>query len=347
MNLHVLLAEDAVTQAMVDDTLPNPRLHAVVRELDRGSWAIALTDLRQQMADHPGIPTREALIAVLDDLHTRRRLPIADLQILAIGFYRLIWRLLVRIDPTAGVDDIRHLDAQQAARLCYGFTFGLHPRPFPVPEVMVSRFRRRFARFISAAEADHEWQEDVPLPLGVPLVALSDRHLSPAGNAIRNIFFSQVCNDILGTEDPQAALDAEALVLDYLLDAEADPQLMCFLGHVAPAQVRFRLVQLTQALIALHQVEAEQTPSAASSRGIPLMESAISCLLSPFASLRSWLRANRERLLIPVVRQVSDEERLLIHRPAITIPRPESAGIPTPDVLVACHRFLQTPRITT
>lgn len=327
MNLQVLLAEEAITQAMVDDTLPNVRLHAAVRELDQGSWAIALTDLRQALANRTGASTRETLTAVLDDLHVRRRLPVADLQILAIGFYRLIWRLLVRLDPTADIDDIRQLDAQQSARLCYGFTFGLHLHPLPIPDTMISRFRRRLVTLLSTSDSDREWQERDPLPLGVPLVAFSDRHLSPAANAIRNTFFSRVFIDALGAER-QPTLDAEALVLDFLLDAAADPQLMPFLCHATPAQARFRMAQLTQALIALHQVEADQPTSASQPHTIPFAEAAISCLLSPFVSLRSWLRANRERLLVPVIRQLQDDDTLIIHRPAITIPRPEPAWVP-------------------
>ncbi|HEX3135039.1 MAG TPA: hypothetical protein VHX44_15850 [Planctomycetota bacterium] len=325
MNLDVVLAEESITQAMIDDTLPHDRLRAAVRKLDQGAYAGALTDLRQALAAQAGRSTRDALIRVLDEIWVRQRLPIVDLQILAIGYYRLVWRLLARLDPQTTLDEIRQLDARQSADLCYGFTFGLHRRPFPIPASMIARTRRRLAEFLQVRDADQEWKEDGPLPLAVPLVALSDRHLSPSANAIRNTFFAQVFADTLATE-AQPPPDDDALVLDVLLEAAADVHLLPSLRHVTLPQARFRLRQLTQALVALHQLEATGGPATA--RGIPYLEAVIGCLLSPFVSLRGWLRANRERLLIPVVRELPDDDVLIIQRPAITIPRPEPTWVP-------------------
>lgn len=327
MNDPVDEAEEAISQGMIDGTLGNGRLLDALWALDHGHWMVPLTSLRQALGHFHGRPVREALLIALRELRVQGRLHVADLQLLAIGIYRLVWRLLVRLDPTVRLDDVRGLDAASAASLCYGFTFGLHPRPFPVPASVGERISERLGPLIAAKEMDHDWHQDTPLPLAVPFVTVSDRRLTPAANGIRNLFHARVFLDTLAGGHP-AGLEDDALVLDFLLHAGADPRLVPGFDQIDRAQSRFRLAQLTLVLIAIHQTEA-----AGQEDVIPFHQAATACLLSPLASLRGWVRANQDDLLIPVIRhRPGVEPHLHAYRPAITARR-----TPTPLLVPALH----------
>lgn len=323
MNDRLREAEQAITQAMIDGSLANARLQTVLRRLDQGRYAVPLTVLRLTLVRRRGLPTGEALHAALHDLYRHRQVHVADLQILAIGFYRMVWHLLVQLDPAVALDDIRRLDAGQSASLCYGFTFGVHPRPFPLPTALCARIRGRLEPILHAPEADHDWRAAAPPPAAMPAITVSDRDLTPAANAIRNSFFAEVLIEALGGDGPPTAagtdaLADEALVMDFLRKAGSAPQHLPGLRQVTLAQVRFRLAQLTLALIGLHQVEAAGQGSEPPS-SIPFIEAAAGCVLSPIASLRSWLRANRHHLLIPVISHSPGADAEVVGAPRPTL----------------------------
>lgn len=316
MSLHVHQAEAAITLAMLDGSLDNLRLRHTLEQLDRGRWRMELTELRQSLG-HSGAPTTaEGLWTVLDDLRQRHRLGVADAQVLAIGFYRLMWRLLARLDRTVTLDELRGLPPACAAQVCYGFTFGSQPEVFPLPEPMLTRMNARVLRFMARGGIDQEWREADPLPLGVPVVTTGDRQLSAAANAIRNTFFAWVFTEALLT-DHGPRVD-EVLLSDVLFAADEAPERIVFLRRMSREQACFRLRQLCLAVIALHQ----QACCWHASSGRVRHELVVACLLSPFVTLRSWLRANRERVWIPLVRQTATGDIVVLSsgRPIVAEP---------------------------
>lgn len=307
MNPAIREAEAAITQAMIDGSLPNRRLLIALRHLDEGRFYVPLTMVRQALASSSAQHVSDGLCAVLTDLHVRQRIPVANLQVLAIGLYRLIWRLVVRLDTTISLDDLRQLSATQAARACYGFTFGSRLWPLPFPSEWCVRMNARLRRFMRTEGLEQTWCEQRPLPLASPLVTVCDPQLSPAANAIRNTFMAEVFTEALLAEQPSAP--EALLVSDVLFAADRHPERIGFLRHLDQLQARFRLRQLALATMALHHQAATTSPAVT---GRLALESVITCLLSPFVSLRSWLRANRQRLCIPLVRETPAGDALII-----------------------------------
>lgn len=307
MNTAVREAEAAITQAMIEGSLPNPRLLSALRQLDDGRFAMPLTAVRQALAQSGAEHVSDGLCVILSDLHARQRIPVADLQVLAIGLYRLIWRLAVRLDLTLTLTDVRQLTCVQAARACYGFTFGSRLWPLPFPPAWCARMQARVRRFMQAAGLDHQWREHRPLPLTSPLVTRSDPHLSSAANAIRNTFLAEVFTQALAADQPSTPGDL--LVVDALFAAARHPERIGFLRHLERPQAGFRLRQLTLATVAMHHQASANDPDVS---GRVVAESVIACLLAPFISLRSWLLTNRHRLYIPLVRETAAGDALIV-----------------------------------
>jgi hypothetical protein len=313
MNPDVFAAESAITQSMVDGTLPNGRLRVVLQDLDHGRYRMPLTTLRQKMARCSAGSVVEGLSLILSDLRARKNTPIAELQILAIGFYRLIWRMLTRLDASLSLSEIRQLSAAQAAQVCYGFTYGFQPWPFPLPDLLCARLHARIRRFLCAAEADRMWCAHHPLPLGTPLVAVRDPGLTPSANAIRNAFFAESLARMMLDDFPLR--DDDDLIADVVFAADEHPERFTFLHHSDPPQVRFRVRQLALTVVALHHQAAAGNHT---DNGVVSRETAIACLLSPFVSLRGWLRANHDRLSIPLVRQTTAGDPLVLDAEPLT-----------------------------
>lgn len=293
--------EQAITLAMVSGELPNERLKRTIASIDRGEYDGPLARIRADVAARAGIPVSAAFVQAMMRIRGEHTVDAAELQILVIGFYRITWRLLSRLDHDIDLDQIRALDAGQAARLCDGFAFGSQPEPFPVPEEMAERFRGRLRAMMRPADADQGWRELSGHVVRCKPIAVHDHLAGPVPNAIRNAFFHEVFREYLGPDNVDDRLRHEhRLVLDFLEDAALHPQLLPFLQGQEPSQVRFRLAQLTLALIAMHQVEVHKSRVAGSAR-IPLRQAAISCLYAPFPDLVGWVHANLEQLSVPVV----------------------------------------------
>ena len=337
-------AESAITQAMIDGSLPNPRLQTALRQLDEGRLCVPLTVVRQALAHKEACCVSDGLCAVLCDLHVRQRIPVADLQLLAIGLYRLIWRLVTRLDGTPSLSDLRRLDSIQAARACYGFTFGSRLWPLPFPAAWCARMQARMRGFMHAEGIDQQWREHRPVPLTSPLVIPSDPQLGSAANAIRNTFMAEVFSTALCTDEP--SLPGDVLVADVLLAADRHPERIGFLRHLERPQARFRLRQLALVTVALHYQAAASDPAVS---GRVVSESVIACLLSPFISLRSWLRSNGRRLCIPLVRETAAGDALIVAPAATTsiasriprhVPCADEVTV-APTVIGDCVAFLR------
>jgi hypothetical protein len=293
--------EQAISLAMITGELPNERLRRTIESIDRGDYAGPLGRIRADVAGRAGVPVATAFVQAMARLREAHAVDMAELQILVIGFYRITWQLLSRLDHTIDLDQIRALDAGQAARLCDGFRFGQQPDPFPVPAAMAERFRGRLRAMMRPADADQDWRElSGQVPRCRP-IAVHDHLSGPVANAIRNAFFHEVFREYLGPDNVDDRLRHEhRLVLDFLEDAERHPQLLPFLQGQEPSQVRFRLSQLTLALIAMHQIEAQSGSGRRQARA-PLREAAIGCLYAPFPDLVRWVHDHLDHLSVPVV----------------------------------------------
>lgn len=293
--------EQAITLPMISGELQHERLQRTIAAIDRGDYDGPLTRIRANVRQCAGMPVSAAFVHTMRAIKAASGVDAAELQILVIGFYRVTWRLLCRLDPGIDLAQIRALDAVAAARLCDGFRFGIHPHPFPVPAEMAERFHVRLRMLMKPADADSGWRELSGQVERTTPIAVYDPLIGPAANGIRNAFFSSVLRDYLGPDNVCDRLRHEhRLVLDFLEDAERNPQLLPFLQGQEPSQVRFRIAQLTLALIAMHLVDAQAAGARIQTR-IPLREAAISCLYAPFTGLVNWVHGRCGHLNVPVV----------------------------------------------
>ncbi|MBA3936515.1 MAG: hypothetical protein H0X38_03555 [Planctomycetes bacterium] len=292
--------EQAITLPMITGALPNERLRRTIELIDRGDYAGPLARIRAEVARHPGVPVSLAFVAAMHTIRAAQPVDAAELQILVIGFYRVTWKLLSRLDPEIDLEQIRLLDAAAADRLCGGFTFGRNAPSFPVPPEMAARFSGRLRSLMRPEGADEGWEDLSGEVARCKQIAAPDPRRGPSSNGMRNGFFNSVFREYLGPDNVDDRLRHEhRLVLDFLEDAERNPQLLPFLQGQAPSQVRFRIAQLTMALIAMHQLDAQA--AAPSARRMRLREAAIACLYAPFPGLVGWVHARLDRLWVPLV----------------------------------------------
>jgi hypothetical protein len=309
-------------------------LQAILRELDSDSERQRVLRTVQSLADdahYRTLPLREALIQELCLLRERGAVEIAALQMHVIGVYRSVQASLTkRLGAPAQLSDLRALSTEMLARLLNPLKpdFGserLADALIYTPSV-AERTLAAAKRLRRAAAGDDHWQEasgDPPLPREIeePLEKLSktERHTArtlAVQHAIRGTFYRAVFLAYLDPNelDPRE-IEAHSTVLAWLEAIEDTPHLFPFMQGQTASQKLFRLSQLLQKLVQIHEMYArleraresaelrdtlagkrirEQLQLMAKAHYPPLPlsnEMAVAVLLCPFAAFVEWVQA--------------------------------------------------------
>lgn len=325
--------ESSLSDAFISGTVENPRLQAILRELDTDSERARVLKTVQTLADdahYRSLPLREALVEELCMLRERGAVEIATLQSHVIGVYRAVQASLVkRQGASATLADLRVLPTEMLTRLLNPLTadFGssrLRDALVYTPAV-ADRTLATAKRLRRAAAGDTSWREaagDPPLPREIeePLEKLPDEERRSARDlavqhAIRGAFYRAVFLQYLDVNelDPRE-VESHPTILSWLEAIEDTPHLFPFMQGQTPEQKLFRLSQLLQKLVQIHEMYARREHASESSElraafqgkrireqlqlmakahypPIPLSNTmTVAVLLCPFAAFVSWVQ---------------------------------------------------------
>jgi hypothetical protein len=324
--------EAGIGDAFLAPEPDNPRLKAMLAELDQPA-ALQRRDATLQALGgdwhYRGRSVRQALVEDLCLMRERHQVEVAALQLHAIGIYReLRRRLHERLGEQPAISDLRELAAASVGRLC------AEPAPFGSPRLpettaYTPAFGERCLRVVHrlrrAEGGDSQWDDaNGPPPLAreleEPLDQLpeGDRPAARAAlvrDRIRSLFFKDVFLHYFAedTFDPKEA-EGVPTILHWLEAIEATAHLYPFMQGQTTGQKVFRLGQLLQKILQMHEMYARAEQAAAhptyreSFAGLntrqrltilakdrypplaPTPEMTLAALLVPFAAFAAWVQ---------------------------------------------------------
>ena len=323
--------ESSLSDALITGEVDNPRLQAMLRELDSESELTRVQSTITALANdqhYVSANLRDALLEELCLLRERGSIEIATLQLHVIGVYRSVRRRFeARLATAPLLGELRLLAVAMLTRL-------LNPIPaaFGSPRLLESlvytpaiaeRALATGKRLRKGLAGDHHWQDtagDPPLSRESeePLEKLPETERRAARTLLvrdrmRSAFYRKVFLEYLDrdTLDPRD-IEAYPTLLAWLEAVEATPHLFTFMQGQTTAQKIFRLSQLEQKLIQLHEMYARlslaiehpvlksqfagkgvreqlQTMAKAHYPPIPLSNDlTLAVLLCPFAAFVEW-----------------------------------------------------------
>lgn len=267
--------ESSLSDAFISGTVENPRLQAILRELDTPSERSRILKTVVTLADdahYRTLPLREALIQELCLLRERGAVEIATLQSHVIGVYRSVQASLTkRQGEPATLADLRLLPAHMLSRMLNPLTpdFGSErlTDALVYSPAIAQRTLATSKRLRRAAAGDTAWQESAGEPplsrdIEQPLEALPEteravaRHMA-VQHLIRGTFYRDVFLTYLDVNelDPRE-VEAHSTVLSWLEAIEDTPHLFPFMQGQTPEQKLFRLSHLLQKLVQIHEMYA-------------------------------------------------------------------------------------------
>jgi hypothetical protein len=267
--------EGSLSDAFITGESDNQRLQAMLRELDSDSEHARVRGTITALADDPhyvAATLRDALVEELCLLRERGSIEIATLQLHVIGVYRAVRRQTeerTRVAPPLA--DLRALPVAMLTRL-------LNPIPpqFGSPSLLESLVYTPTAaatalaagkRLRRGATGDEFWQDaagDPPLAREVeePLEKLPELERKVTRqllvrDRIRSSFYRYVFLEYMAADtlDPRD-VETHPTILAWLEAIEATPHLFPFMQGQTAGQKLFRLSQLLQKLIQLHEMYA-------------------------------------------------------------------------------------------
>lgn len=326
--------ESGLSDALITGESDHPRLQAMLRELDSESERARVDGTIASLADDPhyaDATLRDALLEELCLLRERGSIEIATLQLHVIGVYRAVRRRFeARLHSAPMLAELRLLPVAMLTRL-------LNPIPaqFGSPRLLDSlvytpgiaaQALANGRRLRKGVAGDRHWQDaagDPPLSREVeePLEKLPEAERRAARqllvrDRIRSAFYRQVFLEFLDRDslDPRD-IESHPTVLSWLEAIEATPHLFPFMQGQTTGQKIFRLSQLEQKMIQLHEMFARlalasehpalkhqfagksvrdqlQTMARAHYPPIPLSNDlTLAVLLCPFAAFVEWVQA--------------------------------------------------------
>jgi len=325
--------EGSLSDALITGAVDNPRLQAMLVQLDSESERARVDTTLASLADdehYANATLRDALVEELCLLRERGSIEIATLQLHVIGVYRAVRRRFEeRLRVAPALADLRPLPVAMLTRLLnpmpaqYGSP-GLLESLVYTPAIAATA-QATGKRLRKGVAGDKHWQDaagDPPLSREVeePLEKLPDAERRAARqllvrDRIRSAFYRQVFLEYLDrdTLDPRD-IEAYPTILAWLEAVEATPHLFPFMQGQTTAQKIFRLSQLEQKLIQLHEMYARlalasehpvlkskfvdksvrdqlQVMAKAHFPPIPMTpELALAVLLCPFAAFVEWVQ---------------------------------------------------------
>lgn len=267
--------EGGLSDAFITGEADNQRLQAMLRELDSDSEQARVQGTITALASdqhYESATLRDALMEELCLLRERGSIEIATLQLHVIGVYRSVRRRLdERLRAAPLLAELRLLPVAMLTRL-------LNPIPaqFGSPRLLESlvytpaiaeRALASGKRLRKGIAGDHHWQDaagDPPLSREIeePLEKLPETERRVARqllvrDRIRSAFYRQVFLEFLDrdTLDPRD-IESHPTVVAWFEAIEATPHLFPFMQGQTTAQKIFRLSQLEQKMIQLHEMYA-------------------------------------------------------------------------------------------
>jgi hypothetical protein len=325
--------ENGIGDAFISGVSDNPRLLAMLAELDTPVSVKRLQGAINALAEdfhYRSYSVRQALIEVLCLLRENAQIEIAALQLHAIGVYRELRRLLVaRQGDAPGIADLRELPCTAVGKLTTSEQPGFGSPRLADAAVWTPAFGERCLRTIKRLRrpdgGDSYWDDANGHPpltreLEEPIANLPEAErtiarLSLVRDRIRSQFFKNVFLTYMSVDefDPKEG-ESYHTVLHWLEAIEQTPHLFSFMQGQTRGQKLFRLAQLMQKLIQVHEMYArvalatdhptyresfaglgtrERLKIMAKDRYPPLVlspELTLAALICPFSSLVAWVQ---------------------------------------------------------
>jgi hypothetical protein len=267
--------ESSLSDAFITGETDNPRLLAILKELEadseRNRVARTMRILAEDTHYKDGV-LRNSLVEQLCLLREEDNIEVATLQMHVIGVYRSVRRdVAARQGEAPSLADLREMPTAMLGRI-------LNPNPpefgsLSLPESLVytpafaERSLRTIRRLRRAEKADNSWEDvngepPIPREMEEPLKALGEIERREARkllvqNRIRHYFYHAVFLSYFSRDefDPKDA-EPHPTVLHWLEAVENTAHLYPFMQGQTTGQKRFRLAQLVQKTIQLHEVYA-------------------------------------------------------------------------------------------
>ncbi|MBA3684489.1 MAG: hypothetical protein H0W72_04530 [Planctomycetes bacterium] len=341
---HVEEMEGSLSDAMVAGTHDNERLQAMLKVIDSESEQDRVRKTLRTLsedANYKEANLRDALIEELCLLREGGSVELATLQMHVMGLYRLVRaHFLERLGEAPSLAELRPTPVAMVARLLVPV-----PPEFGSPRLGASQtYTPAFAdrsmatvkRLRKGVAGDQHWQEStgdpvLPRELEEPLEGLPDAERKAARallvrDRIRSKFYRDVFLVYLDVNelDPKE-YDAYPTLIRWLESVEATPHLYTFMQGQSTAQKIYRLSQLQQKLIQIHEMYArvalasdhptyrdqfvgkgfrERLAILAKSHFPPLpltQELALSAMLCPFKAFAEWVqkRLDEKEFVLP------------------------------------------------
>jgi hypothetical protein len=266
--------ESSLADQFITGDSDHPRVKAMLADLDAPEMTERLRIGLATLADdghYREATLRQALVEELCLWRERAGQEVAQLQLYAIGMYRLVRRCLAERQggdaPT--LDELRELPAARLGQL-------LSPPAAGFAQPVLNQLRTKgyadrslkaVKRLVRQANAEERWddaggeptltrEEEEPL-LQLPESERKATRELLVRDRIRSRFYRQVFLQYLGSDefDPREA-EAHPHVLHWLQTIDETPHLYSFLQGQAAGQKAFRISQLTQKIVQLHEVYA-------------------------------------------------------------------------------------------
>jgi len=267
--------ESGIGDAFISGESDNPRLKAVIAELDTPVAMKRLQGAITALAEdfhYRSHSVRQAVIEVLCLLRENAQVEIASLQLHAIGVYRELRRLLIaRQGEAPGIADLRELPCSAVGKLTASERPGFGSPRLADVAVWTPAFGERCLRTIKRLRrpdgADGHWDDangpptlarELEEPIaGLPEGERATARLALVRDRIRSQFFKDIFLGYMAVDefDP-AEGESYPTVLHWLEAIEKTPHLFPFMQGQTSGQKLFRLAQLMQKLIQMHEMYA-------------------------------------------------------------------------------------------
>lgn len=267
--------ESNLSEAMVSGEIDHPRLQAMLRELEADSErqrVMRTLQLLVEDAHYRDGLLRDSLIEQLCLLREMGSIEVAMLQMHVLGVYRAVRReLTARQGETPTLADLRELPIDMLARLLSAHRPDFGSISLPGSVVYTQAFAERCLRTIKHIRrpegADTSWHDATDEVTLKPdqiksLAELPGDEREPARRLmlearVRHVFYSSVFLQYLSPDhlDPRD-IAAHPTILHWLEAIEHTGHLYPFMQGQPIEQKRFRLAQLVEKLVQMHEVYA-------------------------------------------------------------------------------------------
>jgi hypothetical protein len=266
--------ESGLSDGFITGDTENPRLQAMLKELEAESEQKRLDKTMRSLADDPHYKDstlRAALVEQLCLLREEGNVEVAALQLHVIGVYRSVRKNVgERQGEQPSLSDLRELPATMLGRMLNAIlpAFGSPTlaESLVYTPAFADRSMRTIRRIRRAEGADTFWQDatgepTIPREIEEPLNSLPETERREARrllvrDRIRSNFYREVFLRYLSRDEFDAGSEHHATVLHWLEAIEGTAHLYPFMQGQTAGQKSWRLAQLAQKILQLHEMYA-------------------------------------------------------------------------------------------